>query len=236
MTALLHFEEKVHHKGLTRVEALPLLMQRLLCHVLEHLGFPEEPRIERRQSCPMIVSYERTLSMPLSFLFHQQEDVVDDYGEDLPRDEQPVLVVEVERTSIPDSSPPVPSNTTPAPPETAGPSFTSQQPSEHIPVTSRDLLVVMDVVRTFFSTSASFAASQTALAERMVRVKVTLSQNQAILLQIQSHLGLPLVTVTEPIQPTTHGQSAVLASVASLDLLAAAIAATDPPASTPPSQ
>ena len=48
MTALLHFEEKVHRKGLTRTEAIPLLMSRLLCHVLEHLGFPEEPRIERR--------------------------------------------------------------------------------------------------------------------------------------------------------------------------------------------
>ena len=71
MTAFLHFEEKVHSKGLARVEAIPLLMSRLLCHVLEHLGFPEEPRIERQQSCPMIVSLERTLSMPLSFLLYQ---------------------------------------------------------------------------------------------------------------------------------------------------------------------
>ena len=48
MTALLHFEEKVHRKDLDRAEAIPLLMPRLLCQVLEHLGFPEEPRIERR--------------------------------------------------------------------------------------------------------------------------------------------------------------------------------------------
>ena len=48
MTALLHFKEKVHRKGLARVEAIPLLMPGLLCHVLEHLGFLEEPRIERR--------------------------------------------------------------------------------------------------------------------------------------------------------------------------------------------
>ena len=57
MTALLHFEEKVHRKGLTCAEAIPLLMPRLLCHVLEQLGFREEPRIERRQSCAMIVSH-----------------------------------------------------------------------------------------------------------------------------------------------------------------------------------
>ena len=174
MTALLHFEEKVHRKGLARAEAIPLLMPRLLCHVLEHLGFPEEPRIERRQSCPQIVSLERTLSRPLSFLLHQQEEVVDDYAEDLPRGEQPV--------SIPDASPLVPPPTALAPPETAGPSSMSQQPAEHIPITSRDFLVVMDVVRALIATTASLVASQTSLAEWMARAEVTLAQNQAILL------------------------------------------------------
>ena len=38
MTALLHFEEKVHHKDLAREEAFPLLMPRLLSQVLENLG------------------------------------------------------------------------------------------------------------------------------------------------------------------------------------------------------
>ena len=45
MTALLHFEDKVHRKGLARAESIPLLIPRLLCQVLEHLGFPEDPRI-----------------------------------------------------------------------------------------------------------------------------------------------------------------------------------------------
>ena len=116
---------------------------------------------------------------------------MDDYAEDLPRSEQPVLV--------PDSSPPVPPPTGPAPPETAGPSSTSHQPSEHIPVTYRDLLAIMDAIRTCAATSASLAASQTSLAERMAQAKVTLAQNQAILLQIQSHLSLPPVSVTEAI-------------------------------------
>ena len=47
ITALLNFEEKVHRKGLTHAETIPLLMPRLLFHVLEHLEFPEEPCIER---------------------------------------------------------------------------------------------------------------------------------------------------------------------------------------------
>ena len=92
----------------------------------------------------------------------------------------------------------------------------------------------MDVVRTLSATTTSLTASQTALAERMARTEVTLAQNQAILLQIQSNLGLPLVTMTEPKQPTTHDQSVVSASAASLDVLAAAVVAFDPPASTPP--
>ena len=41
-TSLMHFEDKVHRKGLARAESLPLLMSRLLCQVLEHLGFPED--------------------------------------------------------------------------------------------------------------------------------------------------------------------------------------------------
>ena len=94
----------------------------------------------------------------------------------------------------------------------------------------------MDVVRTLGTTTASLAASQIALAKRMARAEVTLAQNQAILLQIQSHLGFPPVSVTEPIQPTNHDQSAVSASAASLDVLAAAAVASDPPAATAPAQ
>ena len=42
MTSLLHFEDKVHRKGLARAESISLLMPRLFCQVLEHLGFREE--------------------------------------------------------------------------------------------------------------------------------------------------------------------------------------------------
>ena len=76
----------------------------------------------------------------------------------------------MERTSIPDLSPSVPPPTAPTPPETTGPSSTSQEPPEHIPGTSRDFLALLDVV--------------TALTERMVGAKVTLMQNHAMLLQV----------------------------------------------------
>ena len=61
MTSLMHFEEKVHRKGLVQADSLPLLILRLLCQVLEHLGFPEEPRIEMRVRYPLVLSMERVM-------------------------------------------------------------------------------------------------------------------------------------------------------------------------------
>ena len=227
MTALLHFEEKVHRKDLAQVEAFPLLMLRLMSQVLEHLGFPEEPRIEQRVSCPHVLSIERSLYMPQSIILQQEEEAADDVAEDPPRPEQPVPEVEVERTLVPDSSPPVPPPTAPAPLETADPSSTSQQSPEHVPVSSRELSAVMDSV-------CALDTTQTSLDEWMARAEVTLAQNHTMLLRILSHLGLPPVSVTEPTEPTTRDQSVVSVATASLDMMAATAAALDPPTSTPP--
>ncbi|RVX01211.1 hypothetical protein CK203_036222 [Vitis vinifera] len=43
MAVLLYFEEKVHRKKLLRADAIPLLFPRLLCQILEHLGYPGAP-------------------------------------------------------------------------------------------------------------------------------------------------------------------------------------------------
>ena len=129
MTSLLHFEEKVHRKGLARAEGLPLLMPRLLSQVLEHLGFPEEPRIERRISCTQVLSMERSLYMLISIILQQQdqEKVEDEVAEDPRRGEDPVpeMEVEVERSPVPDLSPPSPPPSAPALADTAGPSYTA---------------------------------------------------------------------------------------------------------------
>ena len=135
----------------------------------------------------------------------------------------------MERTLVPDSSPPVPPPTVPALTDIVGPSYTAQQSPEHIHVSSRELAVVIDVVCTLATTQAS-------LDERMTLAEVTLAQNQVMLLRIMSHLGLPPVSVTESTQPTTRDQSAVSVATASLDMLAAAAAASDPLAATPPGE
>ena len=57
MTSFFHFEEIIHRKHLSRAETIPLLFLRLLCHVLEHLGFPTKPHPE---SCQV---YEATFTV-----------------------------------------------------------------------------------------------------------------------------------------------------------------------------
>ena len=219
MTALLHFEDKVHRKGLVRAEGLPLLMPLFLSQVLEHLGFPEKPRIERRISCTQVLSMERSLTMPISFVLQQQDQevVLDEIADDPPRGEDPVpeVEVEVERSPVHDSSPPSPPPppSAPAPADTVGPSFTAQHSPEHVQVSSRDLAAVIDVV-------CALATTQASLDQRLARAEATIEHSHAMLLRIMSHLGLPP-------EPTHRDQSR---TATSLDMLAAAAAASDPPA------
>ena len=214
----MHFEEKVHRKGLARAESLPLLMPRLLCQVLEHMGFPEEPRIEMRVRCPQVLSMERAMVMPVSFILKQQD-----------REEVPVLEAEhshrggshasepeMERSTTPNRSPPSPTLPTSAAgaADTPGPSYTSHHSPEYIHASSREIAGVMDAI-------CSLAATQAAKDQRLDRAEATLEDCRSMLQQIMTHLGLPraLVPRNEPIG----------AAAASLDVLAAAAAATDPP-------
>ncbi|KAL6321744.1 hypothetical protein AAG906_031259 [Vitis piasezkii] len=63
MAALLYFEEKVHQKKLLRADAIPLLFPRLLCQILEHLGYPTEPQFERKRFCREIFTLDKWTNM-----------------------------------------------------------------------------------------------------------------------------------------------------------------------------
>ena len=63
MVALLYFEEKVHRKKLLRADVIPLLFPRLLCQILEHLGYPSEPQLERKHICREIFTLDKRTSM-----------------------------------------------------------------------------------------------------------------------------------------------------------------------------
>ena len=222
MTSLMHFEDKVHRKGLARAESLPLLMPRLLCQVLEHLGFSEEPRIEMRVRCPQVVSMERAMVMPISFILQQQdrEEVPDPEAEHSHRGGSHASELEMERTPVPDRSPPSPTLPTSAtaPADTPGPSYTSHHSPEYVHASSREIAGVMDAI-------CSLAATQAAQDQRLDQAEATLEDCRSMLQQIMTHLGLPRASVQRD-EPAA-------AAAASLDVLAAAAAATDPP---PPQQ
>ena len=97
--------------------------------------------------------------MSISIILQQQEqeEAAVDAAEDPPRGEDliPDMEVEVERSPVPDSSPPSPPPTAPAPADTAGPSHTSQQSPEHVHVSSQELAAVMDAVYALATTQAS---------------------------------------------------------------------------------
>ena len=64
MTALLHFEEKIHRKNLNRAETIPLIFPRLLSWVLKHHGFPTEPHLEHYRDCEAVFTIEKWQFMP----------------------------------------------------------------------------------------------------------------------------------------------------------------------------
>ena len=214
MASLLQFEEKVHRKDLARAESLPLLMPRLLCYVLEHMGFPEAPRLEMRVQCPLVMSVERVMTVPVSFHIRpqDQEEVPGQEAEDHHTDDIPAPEPEIQRSPAPHMSPSSPPRhtTSAATADTLGPSYSAHHSPEYIHASSREIAGVMDAI-------CSLAATQAAQDQR-------LAQCHSMLTQIMTHLGLPHVPGQRE-EPTTEA--------ASLDVLAAATAASDPP---PPQQ
>ena len=158
MTSLLQFEEKVHRKDLARAESIPLLMPRLLCYVLEQIGFPEEPRLEMRVRCLHIVSVDRVMTMPVSFHIRpqDQEEVPGQEADDHHADDIPAPEPEVQRTPISDRSPPSPPHTTSAaaPTDTPGPSYSAHHSPKYTHVNSREIAGVMDAICSLAATQA----------------------------------------------------------------------------------
>ena len=204
MTSLFHFEDRVHRRSLPRAESLPMLFPRLLCQVLEHIGFPEEPLIERRHGCGTILTVERWRARPRAFNLPPPGSDEDEPDDDSPRRDlspiaehaggppSPVSPVSPPVSSAPPATPPVAPASVPqasmpsTSPQTsgsmptvwfdmAGPS-TSAQPPQYITLSARDFLALMETVRTFSATTASFAASQAALVERMTRTEASIAQ------------------------------------------------------------
>ena len=97
--------------------------------------------------------------MPISFLLQQQDqkEVPDQEVEDPHRTDSHALEPEVQRSPVPDMSPPSPPLPTSAtaPADTPGPSYTTQHSPEYVHVSSREIAGVMDAVCSLASTQAS---------------------------------------------------------------------------------
>ena len=163
MTSLFHFEDKVHRRNLTRAEAIPLLFPRLLCQILEHLGFPEEPRLEGRRACQDILSIDRWPRLPWPHHL-SPHDGAEGIAVSHPAED-------TEHPQIASSAVPVTTTKSPVPPAPSEGPSTSAAPPQHISISAQDFLK--------------------SLAERMARIEATVAQNHAILVQLQGHLGLP---------------------------------------------
>ena len=148
------------------MESIPLLMPRLLCYVLEQMGFPEEPGIEMRDRCPHVVSVDRVMTMPVSFHIRpqDQEEVPGQEADDHHADDMPSPEPEVQRTPtptpIPDRSPPSPPHTTSAAADTPGPSYSAYHSPEYTHASSREIAGVMDAICTLAATQAAQHAAQ----------------------------------------------------------------------------
>ena len=151
------------------------------------------------------------MTMPVSFIIRpqDQEEIPGQEAEDAHVD-VPAPEPEVQRTPIPDRSPPSPPHTTSVAADTPGPSYSSYHSPEYSHASSREIAGVMDAI-------CSLAATQAAQDQR-------LAQCHSMLTQIMTHLGLP----RDPAQ-----RDEATTDAASLDVLAAAAAASDPP---PPQQ
>ena len=258
MTSLFHFEDKVHRRSLPRAESMPLLFPRLLCQVLEHIRFPAEPRLERRRGYEATLNVDRWWARPRAFHLPPPGSNEDEPADDSAIGDLSPIAEHTEEPTDPASSvhPPTPS----APPSTAPiasapePSApmptarsdiaglsTSAHPQQFITISTRDFLALMETVHTFSTTAASFATSQATLAERMTRTEATVAHSQAILMQLQSNLGLPAISPHAPAQalaiPFPIGSTPPpSAPAASLDVLAAVAASATSPAAPQPAQ
>ena len=208
MTSLFHFKDKVHHRGLSQAESMPLLFLRLLCQMIEHMGFPDEPRLEHRHDSAAKLTVDRWRLLPCSIPLPAEGQPAKPAA-DISAEEQPPPIEhfgepQAPAPSIPASPPLAPMLSAPLPfdfsrphspnntPINGGATSTSAPTQPHITISTHDFLTIRDVVLTFSTTTTSFATAYAALAERMTRTEAAMAQTSAILaIKFHGPKGVP---------------------------------------------
>nr|CAN83762.1 hypothetical protein VITISV_017195 [Vitis vinifera] len=176
MDTLLYFEEKVHRKKLLKVDAIPLLFPRLLCQILEHLGYPSDPLLERRRICREIFTLEKWTSMtaygaepgalvgPEHLEIPHAEQPEEPQPVEIPVDITPPAPTVASLEPIPEvapSAPPATPRTPPVIPVTSEPS-PSSEPRIAIPISE---------YRGLCHTFQALATSQSILTQQMTALR-----------------------------------------------------------------
>ena len=130
MTSLFHFEDRVHRRSLPRAESMPLLFPRILCQVLEHIGFPIEPRLERRRGCEATLTVDRWRAKPHASYLPPQGSDEDKLAADSP---QGYLSPIAEHTEEPPALAPSVPPSVPSAPPTIAPVAPAPVPSAPVP-------------------------------------------------------------------------------------------------------
>ena len=145
MTFLFHFEDKVHRRSLPRAESMPLLFPRLICQVLEHIGFPVEPRLELLHGYQATLTVYRWRARPHAFHLPPSGPDKDEPATDSPlgdlslidehTEEPPAPALSVQ-PSVP-STPPTTASVAPAPVHQAPMPSIPSEPSAPCPLLSQ---------------------------------------------------------------------------------------------------
>ena len=210
MAAFLYFEEKVHRKKLLRVDAIPLLFPRLLCQILEHLGYPSEPQLEHRCICREIFTLEKWMSMiayGVELGAPARPEHLEISHPEQPEEPQLVEIPTDMRAPTPTvpSTKPIPEVTPSAPPTTPQTPPVIPSISEPPPSSEPRIAISISEYRGLCHTLQALTTSQSILTQQMTalhahqeQIIATQTQHTAILRQIQHHLAI-LSTLEHPI-------------------------------------
>ncbi|RVW22982.1 hypothetical protein CK203_093654 [Vitis vinifera] len=216
MAALTYFEEKVHRKRLRRAGTIPLLFPRLISQVLEDMGYPSQPHLERRHHCrelftseswthfldrsPMDQGIPRPLAPASSF----------SSAPDSPAASAPTVQTSPEQdphTIEPSSSVPAPVTcTTDTPtPVTPAPAYAESSAGPSITVSATEFRALMSSFHSLSASQATLVREMQAIRRQMDTIQThqaqhtaILDQHSAMLSQIHHHLGISPPPPQEP--------------------------------------
>ncbi|RVW99002.1 hypothetical protein CK203_033855 [Vitis vinifera] len=157
MAALTYFEEKVHRKGLHRAGTIPLLFPRLISQVLEDMGYPSQPHLERRHHCQELF----TTSAPTAQTSPEQD----------PHTTEPSFSVPAPVTCTTD---------TPTPPVTPAPAYAESSVGPSITVSAIEFRALMSSFHSLSASQATLVREMQGIRRHMDTIQTHQAQHTAI--------------------------------------------------------